>query len=134
MRRHDLDALTQVFAVTFDRTKDLKASVAAVLDAAEDKPTPDVYELVEVVSSARGVRSAKVWGRSEEREVVIARLACWWVLSLQGKSAAAIGRDFGRDKSPVSKGLKRFERLLAGSAELRAQVEWFSSERLRRSA
>lgn len=127
MKNVNLDVLASVYEATMGRTGDPRASLAAVLEAANPKPNSDAYALVEAISDAHGVPVARVLGRTKVRRVVHCRRMVWHLLQISGWTTTKIANEWDVDPSAVTHGLQSFDSRLARSAELRAHVEWFAN-------
>lgn len=127
-RRHDLDAMTLVFANAFSRTRDLRAAVAAVLEEADRPVRPHGLDaLVDLVAPAHGVKPAAVWGPSRKRPVSRARQDIWVIARRSKVPFKELVAAFGVSPGSISGALAAAEKRMAKSAEARARVEWIEA-------
>lgn len=133
----DDETLSNLFARAYQETGSLADafwSVSAIVTrgSTHDVAAAGLHEVVAQVAVRHDLTPQEFLGASRHHTVAVARFECWWLLRQRGVSFGAIGSAFGRDKSTVISGVRRFAGMLEQSAELRATVAWEAS--LRRSA
>ncbi len=139
-----LERLADLFSVAYRNSPGgLPQTLALVIAEADRLRWPDerdaavidpevLTSVTDTVATAHGVTRGGILGPSQRRELTAARAECWVILARLQYSLRAIGHAFEKDHGGIRAAIRRYEKVVASSAAVRARVVWLAQGKQRR--